>query len=560
MIRHLLTDAGAALQGTPWNVYPRPQMVRENWTNLNGIWHFGTDRAVEEEILVPFCPESLLSGIRRDFGKEKNFFYLKKFDHAKPALNERVLLHFGAVDQEAEVYINSFYVGHHEGGYLPFTFEITEYLREGENELFVEVTDALDHRLPWGKQKKKRGGMWYTPVSGIWQTVWLETVPKDYIKGLQISAGLNWVRIRAEGVKDGLVTLEETDACYPLEDGQVRFEIDEPKHWTPGTPYLYWFTVQSGEDKVRSYFALRELSVQEVKGKKRLCLNGEPYFFNGLLDQGYFSDGIYTPAAPECYEEDILAMKSLGFNTLRKHIKVEPEQFYYDCDRLGMVVFQDLVNNGDYHYVKETVLPTFISSRPKDLRMHADPAARRNFLQAVKDTVLHLKNHPCICYWTIFNEGWGQFQADRAYEWLLRLDRSRFIDTTYGWFKQEKSDVESLHLYFKPLQLGSEDKPQVLSEFGGYVWKDPEHSANVEKTYGYKTYESREELVKALQRVFREELVPLAREGLCAAIYTQVSDVEDETNGLITYDRKLLKVRPEELFEFGPQLQAAVRE
>ena len=560
MIRHLLTEAGENLQGTPWNVYPRPQMVRENWTNLNGLWHFGTDRAVEEEILVPFCPESRLSGIRRDFGKEKHFYYLKKFEHTRPAPSERVLLHFGAVDQIAEVYINSFYVGHHEGGYLPFTFEITEYLREGENELFVEVTDALDHRLPWGKQKKKRGGMWYTPVSGIWQTVWLETVPKEYIKGLQISAGLNWVRICAEGVKDGLVTLEETDACYPLEDGQVRFEIDDPKHWTPGTPYLYRFTVQSGEDKVRSYFALRELSVQEVKGKKRLCLNGEPYFFNGLLDQGYFSDGIYTPAAPECYEDDILAMKSLGFNTLRKHIKVEPEQFYYDCDRLGMVVFQDMVNNGNYRYVRETVLPTFISSRPKDLRMHADPAARQNFLQAMKETVLHLKNHPCICYWTIFNEGWGQFQADRAYDWLLLLDRSRFIDTTSGWFKQEKSDVESLHLYFKLLQLGREDKPQVLSEFGGYVWKDPDHSANIEKTYGYKTFESREELVKALQRVYRDELVPLAREGLCAAIYTQVSDVEDETNGLITYDRKVLKVRPEELFEYGPQLQEAVRE
>ena len=560
MIRHLLTEAGEKLSGTPWDTYPRPQMVRDNWTNLNGAWHFGTDRAVEEEIRVPFCPESLLSGIRRDFGKEKNFFYQKKFRQAKPGAGERILLHFGAVDQAAEVFINSFYVGHHEGGYLPFEFDITEYLREGENELFVEVRDALDHRLPWGKQKKKRGGMWYTPVSGIWQTVWLETVPKKYIKGLQISAGLNWARIRAEGVTDGLVTLEETDACYPLENGQVRIEIEEPKNWTPGTPHLYWFTVQSGEDKVRSYFALRELSVQAVNGKKRLCLNGQPYFFNGLLDQGYFSDGIYTPASPQCYEEDILAMKSLGFNTLRKHIKVEPEQFYYDCDRLGMVVFQDLVNNGEYHFVRETVMPTFLPGKPKDKRMHADPEARRNFLQAMKDTVLHLKNHPCICYWTVFNEGWGQFQADKAYDWMLKLDRSRLIDTTSGWFHQEKSDVDSLHIYFKALHLGDSDKPQVLSEYGGYVWKIPDHSANTEKTYGYRIFDSREELVKALRKVFREELLPLAREGLCAAIYTQVSDVEDETNGLLTYDRKILKVRPEELFEFGPQLQAAVQE
>ncbi|MBO4873600.1 MAG: glycoside hydrolase family 2 [Lachnospiraceae bacterium] len=560
MIRHLLTEAGEKLTGMPWNTYPRPQMVRENWTCLNGPWRFGTDRAVEEEIRVPFCPESLLSGIRRDFDRQKEFFYLKKFSCPKPSKNERVLLHFGAVDQIAEVYINSFYVGHHEGGYLPFEFDVTEYLREGENELFVEVTDALDHRLPWGKQKKKRGGMWYTPVSGIWQTVWLETVPETYIRSLKISAGLNWVKIRAEGITDGYVTLEETDACYPLQDGQVRIEFEEPRNWTPETPNLYWFTVQSGEDTVRSYFALRELSVKEINGKKRLCLNGKPYFFHGLLDQGYFSDGIYTPAAPQCYEADILAMKSLGFNTLRKHIKVEPERFYYDCDRLGMVVFQDMVNNGSYRFLRDGALPTVSSVRVRDQGLNRDAETRQHFLEAMKETVLHLKNHPCICYWTIFNEGWGQFQADKAYEWMLKLDKSRFIDTTSGWFHQTESDVDSLHIYFKALHLGTQDLPQVLSEFGGYVWKDPEHSANAEKTYGYKIFDSREALAEALRKLYAEQVLPLVREGLCAAIYTQVSDVEDETNGMLTYDRKVLKIKPEELSDLSALLKEAVRE
>ena len=559
MIRHILTEAGEKLSGTPWNTYPRPQMRRENWFCLNGPWQFGTNKETEEEIQVPFCPESLLSGIRRDFKKESVFYYRRHFELEKPGKEERVLLHFGAVDQAAEVFVNSFYVGHHEGGYLPFEFDVTEYLQEGENEIFLEVTDALDHKLPWGKQKKKRGGMWYTPVSGIWQTVWLEKVPKEYIRSLQISAGLNWVRIRAEGVKDGLVTLEDSDACYPLEDGQVRIEFDHPINWTPATPYLYFFTVESGADRVSSYFALRELSVRTINGKKRLCLNGEPYFFNGLLDQGYFSDGIYTPADPSCYEADILAMKSLGFNTLRKHIKIEPEQFYYDCDRLGMVVFQDMVNNGDYHFLRESGLPVVNLTKLKDERMNPDAVTRQNFFEAMKQTVLHLKNHPCICYWTIFNEGWGQFCADKAYDFMLKLDKSRFIDATSGWFHQTKSDVDSLHIYFKPLHPGSEDKPQVLSEFGGYVWKDAEHSANPKETYGYKILESREELAKALRKLYSEELVPLAEEGLCAAIYTQVSDVEDETNGMLTYDRKVLKVRPEELAEFGPLLQEAVR-
>ncbi|MBO4838211.1 MAG: glycoside hydrolase family 2 [Lachnospiraceae bacterium] len=558
-LKHLLTARGAALPASLWNAYPRPQLVREGWQCLNGRWRFGTDEAMREEILVPFCPESRLSGIRRDFETETRFYYERRFTLRLPCENRRILLHFGAVDQLAEVFVNGSPAGSHEGGYLPFTLDITDLLTGGENTLRVVATDALDHRYPWGKQKKNRGGMWYTPVSGIWQTVWLESVPEQYIERLKITTWGTEVRVQAFGTEEGTLTLEETGERIPLRDGLAVFPVADPVFWSPEEPKLYWFTLESGEDKVRSYFALRDVSVREVAGKKRICLNGKPYFFHGLLDQGYWSDGIYTPAAPECYEDDILAVKELGFNTLRKHIKIEPERFYYDCDRLGMIVFQDMVNNGDYHFLRDSALPQ-VWQRRKDSRLNRDPETRTRFVRGMAGTVEHLGNHPCICYWTIFNEGWGQFEADKLYKALLHLDRSRITDATSGWFHQRKSDVDSLHIYFKPLKLGRENRAQVLSEFGGFVWKDPDHSADPDKTYGYKIFRTREELAAGLRKIYEEQVIPLARAGLCAAIYTQVSDVEDETNGLLTYDRKVRKVSPEELAGIAEALQEAVRE
>ena len=250
-------------------------------------------------------------------------------------------------------------------------------------------------------------------------------------------------------------------------------------------------------------------------------------------------------------------MKSLGFNTLRKHIKIEPEQFYYDCDRLGMIVFQDMVNNGTYRFLRDSVLPTVRGGRRTDARMHPDPDARRIFTESMEATVRRLHNHPCICLWTIFNEGWGQFCADDAYEKLKAIDGSRFIDSTSGWFHQRKSDVDSLHIYFREPHLGTQRLPQLLSEFGGFVWKLPEHCFNIKKTYGYRTFETREAFVEALRALYRS-LIPLAKSGLCGAIYTQVSDVEDETNGLFTFDRAVLKVQPEELCDLFEQLKRAV--
>ena len=553
----LWTAAGEALTGTPWTAYPRPRLRRRDWLCLNGDWSLrqGTKTG---RVQVPFCPESLLSRWGRPVEYGEPLCYAREFSLPPDWAGRRVLLRFGAVSRTAEVFLNGRLLGSHDGAYTPFSFDVTDCLRPGENLLEVAAVNDLSFRHPRGKQTKKPGGMWYTPCSGIWQTVWLEPVPETYIRGLHVETGPDWAELRTEGAAEGAVSLEGRD--YPLKNGVCRIPLPAPRLWCPEDPYLYRFTVTAGEDRAESYFALRTLTTERIGGVPRLCLNGRPVFLHALLDQGYWSDGLWTPAGPEGYETDIRAMQSLGFNALRKHIKIEPQQFYYDCDRLGMLVLQDMVSSGKYRYLRDTVLPTVGLQKRKDRRLHRDPAQREIFLQSMEETVDLLRDHPSIVLWTIFNEGWGQFDADGCYDRLRALDPGRFIDSTSGWFHQTKSDVDSLHIYFDALHLGKKPLPQLLSEFGGYVWKLPDHSWNLQKTYGYRKYETREALVSALRQVYREEVLPLARQGLCGAVYTQVSDVEDETNGLFTWDRRVLKVRPEELREFGPLLQAAVRE
>ncbi|MCR5577406.1 MAG: glycoside hydrolase family 2 [Oscillospiraceae bacterium] len=554
--QRLYTKEGRSLPAVPWGRYPRPQMRRAEWLCLNGDWELRF-KGTSTRIRVPFCPESLLSGVETPPEVGEEMVYRRTFTVPEAWAGKRVLLHFGAVSREAVICVNGREVCRHENGYLPFSADVTDALREGENELSVAVTNDLSPKYPLGKQSKKRGGMWYTPCSGIWQTVWLEPVPETYVRALHLRCGADFCELEAEGVSSGLVTLD--GQTYPLRDGKARIKPESIQRWSPEDPYLYHFTLESGEDTVESYFALRTLEVKNVGGVQRLCLNGKPYFFNALLDQGYWSDGLYTPAIPELYAKDILAMKQLGFNTLRKHIKLEPEQFYYDCDRLGMLVFQDMVNNGVYRFLRDTILPTLKLGKLSDLKLNPDPGTRAVFLDAMERTVRTLGNHPSICLWTIFNEGWGQFCADDAYDRLKALDPGRFIDATSGWFHQKKSDVDSLHIYFGKLHLGTQPLPQLLSEFGGFVWKDHPHSFNLRKTYGYRIYPTREKLVAALRRLYGEALPPLVKQGLCGAVYTQVSDVEDETNGLFTFDREVLKVKPEELRELMEALQEAVQ-
>lgn len=557
----LLTPLSDNLSEMPWNVYPRPQLKRNSFFCLNGKWDFCVNdgevpQTFSREILVPFAPESVLSGVDEVFDESKTLWYKRIFLLPKGFLNERVILHFGAVDQTAVAFLNGQKIGEHTGGYEPFCFDITDYLKD-ENEIVVSVTDNLSNFiLPYGKQCKKRGGMWYTSVSGIWQTVWIESVPNEYIKSLKIDVGLDYADITVNGVESGIITVQNID--YSFTDGKMHIDIENPHLWSPEDPYLYKFEVKTEKDSVESYFALRTLQTKEIDGIPRLCLNDKPYFFHGLLDQGYFSDGIFTPASPECYEDDILKMKSLGFNMLRKHIKSEPEQFYYDCDRLGMIVFQDMVNNGDYSFFRDTILPTIGFVKKNDKYIHKDKTTREQFENHMIETVTRLYNHPSICYWTVFNEGWGQFCGTEMYRKLKSIDNSRFVDTTSGWFISSESDVTSRHIYFKKLKSFKSDKPYVLSEFGGYSFKVKEHSFNQDKTYGYGKFKKREEFVSALCKLYKNEVIPLVKQGLCASVYTQVSDVEDETNGLLTYDRCILKIKPEEFEEISSELKESI--
>ena len=558
----LMTKEGAALLesgATPWDVYPRPRMRRDHWLNLNGWWEFATgDRSAECEpqIRVPFCPESVLSGVGRHFGEGAALCYRKTVRLPEGFREGRVLLHIGAADQVLECSVNGKHVGRHEGGYEHITFDITDFLAEENTIELVCYDDLNDQSFPYGKQVQKRGGMWYTPVSGIWQTVWLESVPENYIRKLNVKNHGYSVTISIEPAVDAVVSVAGL-GDFEMKNGTVTITPEDPCLWSPESPYLYDFTVTTAEDRVESYFAIRSLEIRQVGKYPRLCLNGAPYFFHGLLDQGYWPDGLLTPPSPESFADDILAMKALGFNMLRKHIKVEPDEFYYQCDKLGMVVFQDMVNNGDYGYVRDTVLPTISLAYQKrgDRNLHKDAKVCQRFIEGMNATVEQLKSHPCICQWTIFNEGWGQFDADAVYEEFIKLDDTRFIDSTSGWFRRKKTQLDSRHVYFRKVDLEAKDKPLFLSEFGGYSCKIEGHSFNPDETYGYGKFTDREKFVEALTALYMEQIVPCVEKGLSAAVYTQVSDVEDETNGLRTYDRRIEKVTPAEMLPIAAALQ-----
>ena len=569
----LMTQEGEALDHKPWQVYPRPQMKRDSYFNLNGNWDFKLSirkkipAVFKQQILVPFSPESILSNIHKIPRRHQYLYYRRNFFLPEEFVKEKVLLHFGAADQITTVYINGIEADTHIGGNLPFSMDITKMVKEKEeNEIVVRIQDTLNHSLPYGKQKYKSGGMWYTPVSGIWQTVWLESVPKNYIKSLKITPSLDRITIEIDtdskdaGVANKnivdsdatdekielLVKTPDGDICGKFLENCISLKIENPRYWTPEDPYLYEFEIQTGNDNISSYFALRTMTIEKKDNIPRLCLNGKPYFFHGLLDQGYFSDGIMLPASEEGYYQDIMKMKELGFNTLRKHIKVEPAYFYYLCDLHGMAVFQDMVNNGRYSYIKDTVLPTLGMINVSDKLLFRKKAVKAEFTKTMEETVKLLYNTPSILYWTIFNEGWGQFCSQKMYDKLKTIDQTRIIDTTSGWFLQQGdkkvSDVLSRHIYFKPIEVEHDGRPVVLSEFGGYSYKIKEHSFHLKRNYGYRNCASKKEYEDALLQVYEKEVVPQISNGLCATIYTQISDVEEETNGLITYDRKVQKV------------------
>ena len=545
------------------NAYPRPQMRRESFINLNGTWDFAVTHGerpafFSERINVPYPPESELSGIERRIRPNETMWYRRAFPAIARAEDERVLLHFGAVDQIAEVFLNGAPLGTHEGGYLPFTFDVTDALR-GKNELTVKAVDALDHRYPWGKQKHKNGGMWYTPFSGIVGTVWMEVVPNDHITALKLVPSLESITVTVETnapFSEAVLSIETPNGPIRtvLHEPSATVTVPNPLLWTPENPHLYPFSVQCGKDTVRSYFALRTVSQRFVNGIPRLLLNGKPYFFHGLLDQGYWPEGICLPPDDLGYERDVLAAKAQGFNTLRKHIRVEPLPFYEACDRLGMLVIQDFVNNGEYRFLRDTALPGIGFTRVSDVRRNPDPETRRIFLESASETIRHLQNAPCVVGWTIFNEGWGQFCADETYRILKRLDATRFFDATSGWFAQNESDVISEHVYFRPILPKCGKKPFLVSEFGGYVF-----TKDRKQKYGYRFFRDRETYRAAITALYRNEILPAIPKGLCGAIYTQLSDVENEQNGILSYDRSEVKTDAVEMRAIAEALQDAIR-
>lgn len=569
MKQTLFTAGAEALPAVPWPDHPRPRLRRKSFLNLNGRWQFAvgptgeTPAAFHREILVPFCPESALSGVGEHFAEGSFLFYRRRFSLPAGFCAGRVLLHVDGADQTVDCFLNGRHLGGHTGGYEAAEFELTGALLPGENELVLRITDDLrGHVQPYGKQVETPGGMWYTPVSGLWQTVWLESVPQRYIRRADFSCTLEEAVLdTGDESLSGTVTVADPDGAFtaPLEQGRAVLRPARPRLWSPEHPFLYPVVIEAGGDRVDSYFALRTLEIKTVGGHVRLCLNGAPYFFHGVLDQGYWSDGIFTPASPAAYEQDIRAMKALGFNTLRKHIKVEPPLFYYACDRLGMAVFQDMVNNGDYRYLRDTVLPTLgFQTRRSDKTMHPDPAARAAFLAGMEATVAALKSQPCVVYWTIFNEGWGQFDATAAYQKLRALDQSRFIDSTSGWFRGGATDVDSRHVYFGPWRLKAGAKPLVLTEFGGVCLAVEGHLQCPGRSYGYADSKNPKELEAAVLALYEKRVLPLVEQGLCAAIYTQLSDVEEEVNGLLTADRKVCKLAAEPMAALARRLAAAL--
>lgn len=554
--------------------YPRPQMRRNSYLNLNGRWEYAiTDsdespRRWDGTILVPFSPESALSGVGRSLQPGQTLWYRREVILPQgfiPA-DGRLLLHFGAVDQEAAVYWNGRLLGRHMGGYNAFTLDATDALGP-RNSLVVRVhddTDASFHSR--GKQKTRRGGIWYTPQSGIWQTVWLEAVPRHYIESLRI------VPLFDQSAVEVMVRCSQPLQCEATVDGRtVPFTSGEParipmpdfRAWSPEDPYLYDLSVTLGEDRVESYFGMRKVEVRADRGGvKRLFLNGEPYFQSGLLDQGYWPDGLYTAPSDEALIYDIQTAKAMGFNLLRKHIKVEPMRWYYHCDRLGMLVWQDMPSGGGKYRFSTITLPlvTGIHRRDNHYRAFARASSqgRGEYMDELEEMVGQLFNAPSVVLWVPFNEGWGQFDSTLVMERLRALDPTRPVDPASGWHDQGAGELRSLHVYFKPFRFRRDRRGRALalSEFGGYNLRVDGHCFN-QKDYGYRRLPDAAALWRDFSRLYEREVLPAVPRGLCASVYTQLSDVEDELNGLMTYDRRVVKLDADEVRELNERLKEA---
>ncbi len=595
----------------PLNDYPRPQMVREDWMNLNGLWDFylgikSSIDAVEfdKEIVVPFCVESQLSGVMQKVLPEDYMYYRRSFSLPKTWKSRRIILHFGAVDWNTTIYVNGQEVGNHQGGYTSFEIDITNYLRE-HNELIVEVQDPTDSFTQQkGKQSLNPSGIFYTATSGIWQTVWLEPVSEHHIKSIKMTPEVDDQMIRIELIESGkemmikeINIIDAEQNCVATSKSMshsVTLSIPEPKLWSPTNPYLYTVEIEvidQGQiiDKIGGYFGMRKFDiVLDSANRKKFTLNDEVIFYNGILDQGYWPEGIYTAPTDEALKSDIETAKKMGFNMIRKHIKVEPARWYYWCDRLGIVVWQDMINGGKLAF--EDLIPKMMSSGQLEIpekvivKMQSgdevsttdmmsiiqqvvanidedtseewygyvgrDHDSRKMFEAELKEIIDQLYNVTSIGLWVPFNESWGQFDAKRIGDWVTSYDKTRQVDYHSGWVDTGGGEVRSFHTYCAPLEelIPDENRLFVISEFGGNTLLLGDKAD--EKIFSYGHHETSHEFTKAYS-LLMNEVSMLKNNGLGAVVYTQLTDVESELNGLMTYDRRAMKINPIELKKFN---------
>ncbi len=567
----------------PLPEYPRPQLVRQDWQNLNGRYEYaitGIDDKFPEkydgEIIVPFAPECYLSGVSRTVDSDNYLWYRRSFSLDSCFNGKRVMLNFGAVDWTCWVFINGKLVGEHKGGYVPFSIDITSEIVEGKNELIVRVYDPTDaYWQDRGKQVRESKGFWYTATSGIWQTVWLEPVDDIYVKNIKITPDIDNSLIKISTDFDGnaiikAIVKEDEKIVFAgeIDRKDAEIKIKNPRLWSPEDPFLYDIALALCDeygnicDTVSSYFGMRKFSIgYDDKRIPRLCLNNKPYFQNGLLDQGYWSDGGLTAPCDEALIFDIKAMKELGFNMLRKHIKVEPHRWYYHCDRLGMIVWQDMVCGAEKidNFVVG-FLPNIGIRKADDSNYRlfkvAPEECRREHEKAMYATVDNLYNFASIGCWVPFNEAWGQFDAKRIGTQLKDYDPSRIVDHASGWHDQGGPEINSMHRYILPVTMRRNDgRPFALTEFGGYSRKIENHMWNARKSFGYIMFKDKDSLTKAYKRLFEKQIIPKISKGLCATVYTQVSDVEFEVNGIFTYDRELLKIDGDTIKEINSKMK-----
>ncbi len=539
--------------------YPRPQLARKEWKNLNGLWEYAIRPKAESQpdsfdgkILVPFAIESALSGVKKPVGEENKLWYRCRFEMPKKWANQRVMLNFGAVDWETTVWINGREVGSHRGGYDAFSFDITDFLNQtGKQEIVLSAWDPINSGYqPRGKQVKEPGGIWYTSVTGIWQTVWLEPVSEIHIQSLKIIPAIDENQVKFQAltsstrpnykihlkIKDGKKTISEAQG---LPYDEIVAKIENPKLWSPDSPFLYDLEVlllnDAGEDidRITSYFGMRKISLgKDEQGITRIFLNNKEIFMHGFLDQGWWPDGLYTAPTDEALRYDIEVTKQLRFNVARKHVKIEPDRWYYWCDKLGLLVWQDMPSGDKY-----------IGGNDPDLQRTKESAFQ--FKTELKAMIDGRFNHPGIVMWVPFNEGWGQFETEQITRWIKSYDPSRLVNNTSGWADRGVGDVNDIHRYPGPAKPANEpNRAAVLGEYGGLGLPLLEHCWRQDKNWGYRGYKNAEEFALAYQELTRK-LLPLIPQGLCAAIYTQTTDVEIEVNGLMTYDRAVIKMNPE---------------